>query len=1372
MGLVRSSIGALTLAAWLGAAIPLTAAAAPGDVRLTLSNPEKVELRAWPVTIGVPFAVGELPAPKAQLLDSEGVPVPGQFRALTRWWGRDNSVSVLLVTFLADAAQPFYTLRTKEPGANPPPPRPVTVQEAQGAVTLNTGYLEARLRASLFNFLDRVALDSDGDGVFTDDEVVAGGDGGRLFAGEYASSCSDAELTVEETGPVRAVVRASGACRDAEGKHLLSYVMRFAFHAGSPMIQVDCTVLQDSGECFVPIPNMGLTLPLRLRGERTCSFGDAAGVPVPCSLGASESVSLCQVGPEPREVIANADKPGMSMFLDKVKPFWTDKETALWERDERIKEYSWTLTKGTEQLAGGERSGGVVQVAASGSPSGVSCRLRWFWQLHPKGIGLDGDGLSVRFWPENEQVGPFDMHRGLAKTHSVCFVFHPKDQAEQAAAQCRAFEGPPIYFPSPERFRQSGLWGDVFPRTAGAFRHYERMAARLNLGQKNATNNIGGMLNFGDKTQGVGWWNNMETALDHGMFVQFSRTGERGMFDTFEEAVNHFRDVDVYHVDGNNRDTFIYMMPGYLPANYLKTIVGDPQKRRSVFWYDCQPRKGGVYRHSYRHRGNGASAPYGLDSSRVPARGMCYGGSCGVGGHGWMVGLVDHYMLTGDRRSLEVAELVGGYMLKHHNPGIGRDNWININLVALYKATGNPAYRELVEKSVDFIYGQRHEIANGSLKAGVMSPFYTILVYFRHLHALTGDTELARKFRECVDLMLQFEPTVTCGRGEVWKRVQGYRDSRYHGDFADLAYAYGLTGDRRYVDAGLNTFALYLQHSYHSTFAYEAPVYLSALHKLGISVLNQPGELISGRKVFWRDDRDAATVIHAFQNHTYRAPVQKSPNGKITVTAPSGKEVATTPCTLGGLNYYRLEIPPDGETGAYTIAAADPPGMTYLSFLSDVGELTPRAGASRVEGRHGPGVHLTDLAVLRLPVPGNMNAAEGTVEIWFKPDWTSPEPREADVPYSYTVLFDSRNQRYTDGFYLATWDSGKKGTAKSLYGAWSRNRKGTNLGYIGLAWPEPAWHHAGFTWKVTDDRAEGFLFLDGRKHDTVTSEPGIFPVDLHPEIILGANATFSPNTPVRAVVDAVRISSRMKTELAADPEPVFEQDTLYLSDMSLCLWLAMDRVEDGRIADRNSTRVRARVSGAEPVPGVRGAGMRFSGDGGHVAIPVGELNIPETPTWSAWVRPERVSGSQVVVTSGSYGHFELRIDDGRPSITAFVRWEGGKGFLTATADDAVPAGRWTHLAGSFDGHTAAVYVDGEPAGQATLQRGLTGVVRPPPQTGPDARVGTGYRGYADPTPARSFSGAIDEVRLYCRPLTPDDFRRLEPWPEAGETGDP
>ncbi|MBT4815114.1 MAG: hypothetical protein HON70_05415, partial [Lentisphaerae bacterium] len=887
-------------------------------------------------------------------------------------------------------------------------------------------------------------------------------------------------------------------------------------------------------------------------------------------------------------------------------------------------------------------------------------------------------------------------------------------------------------------------------------------ARTLNRGQKGAAKRLGGMLNFGDQTQGLGWWNNMETALDHGMFVQFARSAEREMFDSFEQAVNHFRDVDIYHVDGNDRDTFIYMMPGFLPEAFLDTIVGDREKRRSVFWYDGQPAKGGVYRHSYRHRGNGAKSPYSLASSRVPARGMCYGGSCGVGGHGWMVGLVDHYLLTGDRRSLEVAELVGGYMLRHHGLGIGRDNWININLVALYKATGNAAYRELVEKAVDFIHGKREEMANGTLKAGVMSPFYTILVYFRHLHELTGDDTLAQKFLDCVDTMLKHEPSVECGAGTVWRRVQAYRDSRYHGDFADLAYAFELTGKQDYVDAGLNSFSLYMQNAYHSTHAYEAPIFLAALDRCGLNILNQPGEPVTARTVYWKEHEDGPAVLTGMQNHAYRAPVQHSAKGAITVLSPSGKTVSQTPCTLGGFNTYRLEIPADDEIGTYRIEVRAPPDLTSIAFLVDRGELTSEAPATRVEGRHGPGIHLKDLAVLRLPRTGNLERVEGTVELWFRPDWTSPLVRDADAPYCYNVLFDSRDERYTDGFYLATWDSGKKGATKSLYGAWSRDRKATGWEHMRLEWPEPAWHHAGFSWKLTPDKAVGNVFLDGKIIGKHEGPAELFPEMQHDQIVIGCNTTLSKNSALNSIIDAVRISARMRIPEGPIPAPQFSPDTLFLSDMSLCLWLAMDHVTDGVVINRHDLDARGIAQSCESGPGARGQCLRFDGIASHLALPIVRCPIPETPMWTAWVCPEKAAQRQVVATSGSYGHFMLHIDDGRPAITAFVRWEGGKAFLTATAESALPLKKWSHLAGGFDGHALTLLVNHQLSATAHLDGERTGIVRPPPQSGPDIRIGAGYVHYTNTSLAQPFAGGIDEVRLYCRSLSPGDLRRLEP----------
>ena len=67
---------------------------------------------------------------RGRLLDADGKPVPCQFRPLTRWWGRDNSVQVLLVSFLADPSVGQYRLVYGQEGTPAVPPlRPVTVTE-------------------------------------------------------------------------------------------------------------------------------------------------------------------------------------------------------------------------------------------------------------------------------------------------------------------------------------------------------------------------------------------------------------------------------------------------------------------------------------------------------------------------------------------------------------------------------------------------------------------------------------------------------------------------------------------------------------------------------------------------------------------------------------------------------------------------------------------------------------------------------------------------------------------------------------------------------------------------------------------------------------------------------------------------------------------------------------------------------------------------------------------------------------------------------------------------------------------------------------------------------------------------------------------
>ncbi len=75
----------------------------------------------------------------------------------------------------------------------------------------------------------------------------------------------------------------------------------------------------------------------------------------------------------------------------------------------------------------------------------------------------------------------------------------------------------------------------------------------------------------------------------------------------------------------------------------------------------------------------------------------------------------------------------------------------------------------------------------------------------------------------------------------------------------------------------------------------------------------------------------------------------------------------------------------------------------------------------------------------------------------------------------------------------------------------------------------------------------------------------------------------------------------------------------------------------------------------------------------------------------------------------------------------------------ADGDPVLPMGEWTHLAVTFDGTTAAFYVDGVKTGQGDFSFGT--------DTGAGVVIGDCQSGGGNP-----FNGALDEVRIYNRAL--------------------
>jgi hypothetical protein len=183
------------------------------------------------------------------------------------------------------------------------------------------------------------------------------------------------------------------------------------------------------------------------------------------------------------------------------------------------------------------------------------------------------------------------------------------------------------------------------------------------------------------------------------------------------------------------------------------------------------------------------------------------------------------------------------------------------------------------------------------------------------------------------------------------------------------------------------------------------------------------------------------------------------------------------------------------------------------------------------------------------------------------------------------------------------------------------------------------------------------------------------------------------------------------------------------------------------------TRFRASATATRPVEdrnGARNAALWF--DGARSAVSLGSALQPARFTVAAWIRPDATDRPMAIVSKmrNLPGHYqknlELRLD---PGGRLFLHVPSGQGWEAATGVRAVPAGRWTHVAATYDGARAQLYVDGARDGQPFAVRYAqtqteTWIGARPESGGADGRTPSG--------PTFFFVGAIDDVRVWDRPL--------------------
>ena len=276
------------------------------------------------------------------------------------------------------------------------------------------------------------------------------------------------------------------------------------------------------------------------------------------------------------------------------------------------------------------------------------------------------------------------------------------------------------------------------------------------------------------------------------------------------------------------------------------------------------------------------------------------------------------------------------------------------------------------------------------------------------------------------------------------------------------------------------------------------------------------------------------------------------------------------------------------------------------------------------------------------------------------------------------------------------------------------------------------WNEWGEGHYIAPYREYGFGYLDAVRE--VFSEAPQEHTDLIPEDIgMGPYDTACRAHTEREEAMKKAVSRKVVKEGVGEPGPV--------------AWWAFDEDPDAPVAlDYTGHRLGGMLRKATRAPGIDGNALVC--DGGCVEVPKHSLlSVTQGVSVSCWVKTDTAGQGNTwilnrVFQGGTATGYRLGVLDGKPCFE--VPQTDWSHHLKASVD--LPTGRWVHLAGTFDGKTIRIYVDGVEQGS---------MERPGPVNTNDFHL---CLGNYEIDHASHFEGLIDEVKLYASSLTAEQVK--------------
>jgi hypothetical protein len=593
-------------------------------------GPHGVFRQNEPVRIGVPLPIGACAeSGSVSLFDADGNQLPIQVAVLDKW--RDGSIRWILLDFQASARQraSTFTVAVSNGRPQPSPAERVKVSEEEGTLVVDTGPVRFRLgtgSSGWFSGVDKNGtplIDGARSGIQVADE------GGAPLLVEVRS------ISREEAGPLRAVLSAAGVVLAQSGREALRIRLRLHFFAGLAAVRHELTILN----------------PRRaVHAGGFWELGDPGSVhfrEVSVALSLPTATSATEIICWPSLNEAPASSPSyVHVYQDSSGgENWRSSNHIAANGELSVQFRGYRLQTNAEDRAGFRATPSLALRTPDGT---IAVATQHFWENFPKSMTGERTGIRIGLFPRETRL-LHELQGGEQKTHTFTFLFGDDTVTHIPLDWCRRpshTAASPQWYCATEAVKylvpiddESSIYRGLTATGVEGAHSFEN---------KREIVDEYGWRHFGDlyadhenarnpssNTPLVSHYNNQYDALA-GCAYQFLMSGDPRWWNVMDQLARHAVDIDLYHTD---QDKAAYNHGFFWHTDHYQD-AGKSTHRTF-------PRREGI-------RGGGPSAD-----------------------HNYTTGLMLHYFLTGDRRSMEAVVELGRWLIRLDDGRLTKFRWLD-----------------------------------------------------------------------------------------------------------------------------------------------------------------------------------------------------------------------------------------------------------------------------------------------------------------------------------------------------------------------------------------------------------------------------------------------------------------------------------------------------------------------------------------------------------------------------------------------------------------------------------------------------------------------------------------------------------------------